>query len=150
VDRLYGLRSGSECPPGHRSSGSGPYLGCLLPPSGGSPRPGERTKELPFGLGFWPGGFDGFPGLKDAEGRGEREVTAAVDVIQPLAGKLSFRALVAVGRTANGGRLIPDGPWLVGARAGLNLHTRFGLFRLEYGLATESHRAVFIRLGHVL
>jgi hypothetical protein len=39
---------------------------------------------------------------------------------------------------------------LLGARAGLNLGTRFGLVRLEYGLATEHHRAVFIRLGRIL
>ena len=105
---------------------------------------------LPFGLGFWPGGFDGFPGFRSGEGRGDREIMAAMDLIQPLAGKLSFRALFAVGRTANGGPVIPSGPWLVGARAGLNLDSRFGLLRLEYGLATEAHRAVFIRLGRIL
>jgi len=105
---------------------------------------------LPFGLGFWPGGFDKFPGLKDGEGRGDREVMAGLDIIQPVMGKLSFRTLLAVGRTANGGPVIPPGPWLIGARAGLNLDTRFGLFRLEYGMATQSHRAFLIRLGRIL
>jgi hypothetical protein len=107
-------------------------------------------ENLPFGLGFWPGGFDGFPGLKDGEARGDREVMAAVDAQRPLVGKLSFRALFAVGRTANGGSLLPRDPLLLGARAGLNLDTRFGLLRLEYGLATEHHRAVFLRLGRIL
>jgi hypothetical protein len=105
---------------------------------------------LPFGLGFWPGGFDKFPGLKEGEGRGDREVMAGLDIIQPVMGKLSFRTFLAVGRTANGGPVIPPGPWLIGARAGLNLDTRFGLFRLEYGMATQSHRAFLIRLGRIL
>jgi hypothetical protein len=107
-------------------------------------------ENLPFGLGFWPGGFDGFPGLKDGEGRGNRELMAALDVQRPLLGKLSFRALFAMGRTATDGPVIPQEPLLLGARAGLNLGTRFGLVRLEYGLATEHHRAVFIRLGRIL
>jgi hypothetical protein len=75
---------------------------------------------------------------------------AALDVQRPLLGKLSFRALLAMGRTATDGPLIPQEPLLLGARAGLNLGTRFGLVRLEYGLATEHHRAVFIRLGRIL
>jgi hypothetical protein len=105
---------------------------------------------LPFGLGFWPGGFDGFPGLKPGQGRGDREVTAALDLRHPLGGRLWLRGLLAVGRTANGGPLIPGTPLLMGGRFGLNLETRFGLVRLEYGLATEGHRAFFVRLGSIL
>ncbi|MFL5516642.1 MAG: hypothetical protein ACJ8DJ_10825 [Gemmatimonadales bacterium] len=104
---------------------------------------------LPFPLGFWPGGYDGFPGLHSGEARGDREVTLALDVMRPLVGKLSARAMLAAGRTRDGGSLLGQ-PWLVGARAGLNLDTRLGLVRLEYGLATESHRAFFIRIGHIL
>jgi hypothetical protein len=105
---------------------------------------------LPFGLGFWLGGFDGFPGLKAGEGRGDREVIAALDLRRPLLGKLWLRGLLAVGRTSNGGPLLPDDPLLLGARVGLNLGTRVGLFRLEYGRATEGHSAIFIRLGRIL
>jgi hypothetical protein len=106
--------------------------------------------RLPFGLGFWPGGFDGFPGIKDGEGRGDRESMLALDLSRHVTGKLSFRALLAAGRTALGGPLLPQAPWLVGARAGLNLDTRFGLLRVEYGCAMEGHRAFFLRLGRVL
>ena len=62
----------------------------------------------------------------------------------------SFRTLVAAGRTSNGGPLIPGAPWLLGARAGLNLDTRLGLFRLEYGVATRWHGSLLIRLGRIL
>jgi hypothetical protein len=105
---------------------------------------------LPFGLGFWPGGFDGFPGLKDGEGRGDREFMAAIDLSQPLLGKLWLRGLFAAGRTVNGGPLLPQRPLLLGGRVGLNLETRFGLVRLEYGRATQGHRAWFVRLGRIL
>jgi hypothetical protein len=104
---------------------------------------------LPFSLGFWPGGFDGFPGLRDGEGRGDREVTVAVDLVRPLVGKLSARMLLAGGRTQEGGPLLGDWPWLLGARAGLNLDTRIGLVRVEYGRATQGHAAFFIRLGRI-
>jgi hypothetical protein len=107
-------------------------------------------ENLPFCLGFWPGGFDRFPGLKAGEGRGDREVTAAVDLRHPIAGKLSARALLAVGRTSDGGPVLPTGPWLLGVRAGLNLDSRLGELRVEYGLATQNHRALFIRVGRVL
>jgi hypothetical protein len=106
-------------------------------------------ENLPFGLGFWPGGYDGFPGLKDGEGRGDREVMAALDMSRPIAGKLSLRAMLAVGRTARGGPMLPQGEWLLGARAGLNLATPLGLLRVEYGRATENHRAIFLRLGRI-
>jgi hypothetical protein len=104
---------------------------------------------LPFGLGFWPGGYDGFPGLKAGEARGDRELMAALDLRRQLIGKLSLRWFLAVGRTATGGPLVPTTPLLVGARFGLNLQTRLGLVRLEYGGATEGHRAVFVRLGRI-
>jgi hypothetical protein len=105
--------------------------------------------RLPFGLGFWPGGLDGFPGLGSGERRGEREVTLALDASHPVAGPLSFRVLAAAGRTADGGALLHRSGWLAGARAGLNLTTRFGLLRLEYGRATGGHRALFVRVGNV-
>jgi hypothetical protein len=101
---------------------------------------------LPFALGFWPGGYDGFPGFKTVNHRGDREVTAALDVQYPLAGKLSLRGLMATGRSGVGGPML-DGPWVTGVRAGLNLDTRIGPMRLEYGVATRGHHAWFIRLG---
>jgi hypothetical protein len=104
---------------------------------------------LPFGLGFWPGGLDGFPGLGSGEARGDREITLALDLQRQIVGKLSVRGLLAAGRTANGGPLLPQEPWLLGARAGLNLDTRLGPIRLEYGRATERHRAFFVRLGRI-
>lgn len=104
-------------------------------------------EELPFSLGFWPGGYDGFPGLRTGERRGDREVTAALDIQRPLAGRLSVRTLFAVGQTTLGGRIFPGGPWLLGARTGLNLDTRYGLVRVEYGWATHDHRAWLIRAG---
>jgi hypothetical protein len=104
---------------------------------------------LPFSLGFWPGGFDGFPGLHTGERRGDREVTAALDLQRPILGKLSLRGLVAAGRTTTGGGILSGGSWLLGARAGLNLDTTVGLLRLEYGWATRDHRAWFIRAGRL-
>jgi hypothetical protein len=103
---------------------------------------------LPFALGFWPGGYDGFPGLKPVNHRGDHEVTAALDVQRRIAGPLSLRGMVATGRTAVGGPLL-GGPWLIGVRGGLNLDTRLGPVRVEYGIATEGHHAYFLRLGRV-
>jgi hypothetical protein len=105
---------------------------------------------LPWGLGFWPGGYDGFPGLKDGEGRGDREFMAALDLKRPVFSKVWLRVLLAAGRTANGGPLLPSNRLLLGGRFGVNLQTRFGVVRLEYGRATEGHRAVFLRLGRIL
>jgi hypothetical protein len=108
------------------------------------------ARDVPFGLGFWPGGFDGFPGLKAGEARGDRETTAAVDIARPIRGKLSARTLLAAGRTWNGGPLLGGPPWLLGVRAGLDLDTRYGLVRVEYGIATGGHHAFFVRLGRIL
>jgi hypothetical protein len=104
---------------------------------------------LPFALGFWPGGYDGFPGLKAVNHRGDHEITAALDAQRPIVGPLSLRGMIATGRTSEGGPLV-GGPWLVGIRGGLNLDTRLGLVRLEYGVATRHHHAFFIRLGRLL
>jgi hypothetical protein len=104
---------------------------------------------LPFALGFWPGGLDGFPGLTSSEGRGDHEATAALDMLYPLVGHLSLRGMVATGRTTVGGPLLPTAPWRVGVRAGLNLDTRVGPVRVEYGVASDHHRAVFFRLGRL-
>lgn len=104
---------------------------------------------LPFPLGFWPGGYDGFPGLHTGEARGDRELTLAVDVVRPLVGRLSLRTMLAAGRTGNGGPLLGDLPLLAGVRVGLNLDTRIGLLRAEYGVASEGHRALFLRVGHL-
>lgn len=104
---------------------------------------------LPFPLGFWPGGYDGFPGLRSGEARGDRELTVAVDVVRPLVGNLSARMLLAAGRTRDGGPVLADASWLLGCRVGLNLDTRIGLLRAEYGIASERHRAFFIRVGHL-
>jgi hypothetical protein len=101
---------------------------------------------LPFALGFWPGGYDGFPGFKAVNHRGDREVTAAVDLQYPLVGKLSLRGMLATGHSAVGGPVL-GGPWITGVRGGLNLDSRFGPLRVEYGVATRGHHAWFIRLG---
>ncbi|HUR94007.1 MAG TPA: hypothetical protein VMY76_05460 [Gemmatimonadales bacterium] len=106
--------------------------------------------DLPFGLSFWPGGIDGFPGLASGERRGDRELTLALDASHPIAGPLSFRVLVAAGRTSMGGPILDRTDWLAGARAGVALMTaRFGLLRFEYGRATAGYGALFIRLGNL-
>ena len=63
---------------------------------------------------------------------------------------VAMATTLAVGRTANGGPLIPKDPWLAGIRAGLNLDTSNGLFRLEYGVSGGSHRAFLLRVGRIL
>lgn len=103
--------------------------------------------RVPFALGFWPGGGDGFPGLDPGEGRGDREASLALHASRPVGHRLTLHATVAFGHTSLGGPLIPAKGWVGGIRAGLGLETRFGTIRLEPGITNDGRTGVFLRLG---
>ena len=105
------------------------------------------ARGVPFALGFWPGGADGFPGLDPGEGRGDREVTLALHLARPLGGRFTLHLSTGVGQTALGGPLLPAEGWAAGVRAGLGVETGLGSVRVEPGLADDGRAAVFLRLG---
>jgi hypothetical protein len=105
------------------------------------------ARGVPFELGFWPGGPDGFPGLDYGEARGDREVTVGLHLSRPLGRRFSALLSAALGHSVLGRSLFPADGWVAGARAGLGVETGFGLVRVEPGITNDGRTAVFVRLG---
>ena len=104
-------------------------------------------EQLPLQLAFPLGGDEGFPGLHIGERRGSREAMLGAAISLPVLGPVLGRFEIAVGRTANAGRLVGRSGWAGGARAGLGAETPVGPVRFEYGYGTEDRGAVYVRLG---
>jgi NTE family protein len=102
---------------------------------------------LPIHLAFPLGGDDGFPGLHIGERRGDREAMLGAALSAPLLGPALGRIELAVGRTAEAGRLLGNDGWVVGARAGVGADTPVGPVRFEYGYGSEDRGALYVRLG---
>jgi hypothetical protein len=108
-------------------------------------------RDLPFALGFWPGGPDGFPGLDYGEGRGDREVTLGLHLSRHLGGRFTAHFSGAAGTTALGGPLLPETGWVAGVRAGLGIDTRLiGTLRVEPGVTSDGRASVFLRVANWL
>jgi NTE family protein len=102
---------------------------------------------LPMQSTFALGGEDGFPGLHLGERRGDREALLGVMLTYDLGGPFVARLEIATGGTTEGGSLFESAGWLTGVRAGVGAHTPLGPVRVEYGVETTGHSAVFIRIG---
>jgi predicted acylesterase/phospholipase RssA len=125
-------------------------MGTVLRASRWSVEPGIRVgagRGLPLQTSFEFGGDEGFPGLLIGERRGDRELVLRIQGAVLVRGPLAVRLLVAGGRSALGGGLLAGSRWLGGARAGLRADTPIGPVVLEYGVATNGRRAVFVRVG---
>ncbi len=107
--------------------------------------------DLPFALGFWPGGPDGFPGLDYGEGRGDREVTLGLHLSRPLGPRFTAHLTGAAGTTALGGPVLPGTGWVAGVRAGLGVETGVvGVLRVEPGITSDGRASVFLRVANWL
>jgi hypothetical protein len=115
-----------------------------------------RGDEIPLQETFTLGGFDGFPGLRILERRGENEAFVGMSVSHPIFGPIRLRAELAAGdvRSDSTGvaRALFEGEgWLVGARIGFTApSTVLGPIRLEYGathLGGRYRDQVFLRVG---
>lgn len=104
-------------------------------------------RRLPVHTTFELGGEDGFPGLHIGERRGDREVFARLQGAWQLRGPVALRLLIAAGRSASGGPLFQREDWLAGTRLGIGATTPIGPVAFEYGFASNSRRAAFIRVG---
>jgi hypothetical protein len=93
------------------------------------------------------GGTDGFPGLRIGEQRGDREVLARLALAWRLFRPLDLRVGGAVGQTALGGPVWPEGSWEYGISFGLGADTPIGPVRAEYGFARGGREEVVVRLG---
>ncbi len=102
--------------------------------------------RLPPHLSLPLGGFEGFPGLHLGERRGDREALLGVVLTHPIASPALARVEVVVGRTANGGDILPLERSSVGVRAGLGADTPVGPIRFEYGWSGR-RGAFFVRIG---
>ena len=105
---------------------------------------GER---LPLQSQFPLGGDEGFPGLDVHELRGDRSLLASLQSTWPLQGQLSFRLLLAAGRSAVGGPFLDGDHWLGGIRAGVGIDSPLGPARIEYGVATNGQTNLLVRIG---
>lgn len=110
-------------------------------------RYGWGSDSLPPHLTFVLGGFDGFPGERIGERRGNREAYAGLTATIRAFGPVALRAQGAIGQTALGGPAFPRRRWELGGRVGLGLDTPVGPIRLEYGLARGGRKEFFVRLG---
>jgi len=104
--------------------------------------------HLPLQLTYPLGGWDGFPGIRIGNLRGDRESMVEIDGTRTIAGPVEVRIEVATGQSATGGAAIPTEAWLVGVRGGLGATTPFGPVRAEYGVTDRGQRSLFVRLGY--
>ncbi len=104
-------------------------------------------RDLPLMNTFQLGGIDGFPGLNIGEIRGDRELSAQVDLSRRVLGPLEVRLSVASGRVTSGGETFPRGRWQAGGRFGVGADTPIGPIRVEYGVARDNRNGFFVRVG---
>lgn len=104
-------------------------------------------EQLPAHLTFMLGGYEGFPGLKVGERRGDHEALVRLTASTRIFGPFALRLQGAVGQVAAAGSVLPDSTWLAGGRVGLGLDTPLGLVRAEYGRNTDDRGQFFVRIG---
>ncbi|HTO72731.1 MAG TPA: patatin-like phospholipase family protein [Gemmatimonadales bacterium] len=105
-------------------------------------------KDLPPQLTLPLGGPEGFPGLKYAELRGDREAMALVFVDHPILRPLSLYVEGGAGQSATGGPAVPEGRWWMGGRIGVSVDSPLGPIRFDYGATRDTHDLLTFRLGH--
>lgn len=107
---------------------------------------------LPLHETFALGGWDGFPGLRIGEWRGERALWAGLGARRRIAGPVALRLTLEGGTAGDRGGWPPpsahhDAAWLGGARVGLEAPTPLGPVRVEEGVNTAGNDALFVRIG---
>jgi predicted acylesterase/phospholipase RssA len=101
--------------------------------------------ELPPHLAFMLGGEDGFPGIRPAQLRGDRELSAQGQVWARVFGSLEATVDLGVGRIATGGAFVDGDDWLSGVRVGARMETPLGPLSVAHGWASDDNKAWYVR-----
>jgi hypothetical protein len=127
-------------------------LGELRLPFVFSDRFGVRTltrvglgDELPPHLTFMLGGDEGFPGIRPAQLRGDRELSAQGQLWARVLGSLEATVDLGVGRIATGGAFVDGDGWLSGVRVGARMETPFGPLSVAHGWASDGNESWYVR-----
>lgn len=113
-------------------------------------------RNLPAQRWFWLGGWNGFPGFRVSENRGEQMVHAGFAVRQKLTANFSLRADLDAGAAGFGDgflrfRTAPGeayaGTWFYGTRVGLEIRSPIGRIVVQEGRNTDGRRQLFVRIG---
>jgi predicted acylesterase/phospholipase RssA len=102
-------------------------------------------EALPPHLAFMLGGDDGFPGIRPAQLRGDREVSAQGQFWARIFGSLEATVELGVGRIATGGPLVNSDGWLSGVRVGARMNTPLGPLSAAHGWASDGNQSWFVR-----
>lgn len=101
--------------------------------------------DLPPQLTFMFGGDEGFPGVRPAQLRGDREVSLRGEFWARVVGPIEATVEPGVGRISTGGALVDGEGWLAGVRVGGRLATPLGPLSLAYGWASDGNRNWYVR-----
>lgn len=109
-------------------------------------------RSLPLYETFVLGGWDGFPGLRIAEWRGERALFAGLTARRKIAGPVGLRLTLEAGSAGDRAGWPPpsglhEATWLGGIRVGVEAATPLGPVRVEEGVNTLGEDALFVRIG---
>ena len=116
--------------------------------TGGRHLPAQRWATL--------GGWDGFPGFRTGENRGEHAVVGSVALRDKLTSLLRLRldldvGAISFGDTFLGAQPAPldayAGTWYYGARIGIEVRTPLGRIIVQEGRNNDGRRQLFVRIG---
>ena len=101
--------------------------------------------DLPPHLTFMFGGDEGFPGIRPAQLRGDRELSMRGEFWAQIVGPVEATLEPGVGRIATGGAFVDGDGWLTGMRVGARLATPLGPLSASYGWASDGNRNWYVR-----
>ena len=127
-------------------------LGELRWPFAFGRRSGMRTltrvglgEALPSHLTFMFGGDEGFPGLRPAQLRGDRELSAQGQFWAQVLGPMEATVARGGGRIATSGASAAGDDWLTGMRLGARLATPLGPLSVAHGWASDGNSSWYVR-----
>ncbi len=112
--------------------------------------------SLPAQRWFTLGGWEGFPGLRTSENRGEHTVVGSVTIRQRLTTLLRVRLDLDAGAISFGNQFLSSRPglldayagvWSYGARIGIEARTPLGRIVVQEGRNSDGRRQLFVRIG---
>lgn len=113
-------------------------------------------RRLPQQRWFTLGGWDGFPGFRTGENRGEHAVIASLAFRQRLTPLVRLRVDLDAGAVSFGSGFLEKqaaplsayaGTWYYGARAGIEVRTPLGPIVVQEGRNSDGRRQLFVRIG---
>jgi NTE family protein len=101
--------------------------------------------DLPPQLTFMLGGDEGFPGIRPAQLRGDRELSLRGEFWARVLGPVEATAELGAGRISFGEADTADEDWLSGVRVGARLTTALGPLQAAYGWASNGDKTWYVR-----